>query len=199
LNTPKVPEGDVLLHAGDLSLRGTLPEIVPQLEWLSSLSHPYKIFIAGNHDFFFEDYPGQVATLLGKFPDLIYLQDSEVRVGGIKIWGSPWQPEFNNWAFNLERGEPLREKWALIPEDTDILITHGPPYGILDYANFSAEHCGCENLFERIVSIRPKVHLFGHIHEGAGVLNQEATTYINASVLDDEYAPNKQNIYCFDL
>ncbi len=125
-----------------------------------------------------------------------YLQDSGCEIDGVKFWGSPWQPEFNDWHFNLSRGEPLARKWRLIPDDTDVLITHGPPHGILDECpewisgwgrTRGTVHVGCEELAKALERVQPKVHIFGHIHEGAGVLEQDGRTYINASSMDANY------------
>jgi hypothetical protein len=105
----------------------------------------------------------------------------------IKIWGSPWQPEFHNWAFNLPRGEKIKEKWDMIPVDTDILITHGPPMGKLDYVRYDNVNVGCEELLLKVQEIKPKIHVFGHIHEGYGYVFDGTTHYINAAVLNGRY------------
>jgi predicted phosphodiesterase len=118
-----VPEGDILIHAGDATINGTEQEIENFLFWYSALPHPYKIFVAGNHDWLFET-DNQVARLLTARYGIIYLQDSSAEIEGLQIYGSPWQPRFFNWAFNLNRGEELAEKWDLIPRETQILITH---------------------------------------------------------------------------
>jgi len=105
----------------------------------------------------------------------------------IKIWGSPWQPEFHNWAFNLPRGEKIMEKWNLIPNDVDILVTHGPAFGKLDFVPYDGLNVGCEDLLIKIQEIKPKIHVSGHIHSGRGVVFSEGTLYVNASVLNDRY------------
>ena len=181
-----VPAGDILIHAGDATIRGTIDEIVLFNEWFSSLPHPYKIFVAGNHDWLFEIDPKLAKSLFTE--SVIYLQDSLVEIEGLKIYGSPWQPWFFDWAFNLSRGEPLAEKWKLIPEDTDILITHGPPFGILDFPpnGFSV---GCERLRKRVEKIRPQLHVFGHIHFSYGKLKKFGVEFANASICDEGYAP----------
>jgi Icc-related predicted phosphoesterase len=182
-----VPDGDILVHAGDLTGRGTLREITAVNEWLGRLPHRHKIVIAGNHDFLFEEENLLARSLL---TNATYLQDSEVSADGVKIWGSPWQPWFHDWAFNLRRGEALREKWELIPEDTDILITHGPPMGILD-ETASGERVGCEDLRDRLaaMSAPPGLHVFGHIHEAYGIERAPRTTHVNASICDLGYRP----------
>ena len=126
-----VPDGDILIHAGDATIRGTQTEVEDFLAWFSSLPHQHKVFVAGNHDWLFET-DNRFARLLTANYKIKYLEDSFTDIEGLKIYGSPWQPRFFDWAFNLNRGGELAEKWKLIPADIDILITHGPPNGILD-------------------------------------------------------------------
>jgi predicted phosphohydrolase len=185
----RVPEGDVLVHAGDATGAGTLPEVRAFLAWFSSLPHSRKIFIAGNHDWLFQREPDTVRALLADHPDLVYLQDSGVAVDGVRFWGSPWQPEFMAWAFNLPRqGARIREAWNRIPVDTDVLITHGPPHGVLDQVQ-GGEHLGCEELRIRLGALRPRIHIFGHIHDGYGVLRSGSCLFVNASICDEHYRP----------
>ena len=177
-----LPEGDVLIHAGDATGRGGLDEVASFLFWFSAQPHSHKILIAGNHDWLFQKYPGIANQLLAESPDITYLQDSGAEIGGVKFWGSPWQPWHLDWAFNLPRnGRQIREAWELIPIETDVLITHGPPHGILDQ-NYRSDHVGCEALARRLVLVRPRLHVFGHIHSSYGMTQSGATTYINASV-----------------
>lgn len=181
--------GDIILCSGDMTSRGNFEEIELFCDWFSKLdNYKYKIFIAGNHDWGFQRYPKSIDEILLKYPNIIYLEDSMIEVDGVKIWGSPWQPLFLNWAFNLPRGgEKLKSKWDMIPEDTDILITHGPPYGFLDQVHFSGQNLGCELLSERINIVKPKIHLFGHIHSGNGYVFDGDTHFFNGSILDEEY------------
>ncbi len=189
-----LPPGDVLVHAGDLSSTGTYAEVVRFLDWFSSQPHPHKIFIAGNHDRLFEDFPDQAVLALMEHPELTYLQDAGVTLDGVRFWGSPWQPEFCNWAFNLpRRGSRIREAWNRIPTGTDVLITHGPPHGVLDQVR-GGEHLGCEELTIRLGVIRPRIHVFGHIHDGYGIAQTGTTTYINASTCDETYRPTNRPI-----
>lgn len=185
-NQLNLPGGDILIHGGDISNRGSFQDLSSFLSWFEKQDYKYKIFIAGNHDFCFEDYPNQSKEIIKQY-NVIYLEDSEVTIEGIKIWGSPWQPEFCNWAFNLPRGQKLADKWSLIPEDTDILITHGPPYGILDEAIRNKEKTGCQDLMDRVSIIKPKVHCFGHIHEQYGTVDCNGTKFINASSVNLHY------------
>jgi predicted phosphohydrolase len=159
---PAIPDGDVFIHAGDLCRGGRLDELCPIAAWLQNLPHQHKIVVAGNHDWCFVREPKTAIEILG--PGITYLQDSEVTINGIRFWGSPWQPEFNNWAFNLPRGKPLEDKWALIPTGIHVLITHGPPYGIGDWSGEPIRQ-GCEELMKAVRRVRPRLHLFGHIHQ----------------------------------
>jgi len=180
-----LPPGDVLLHAGDVSSRGLKSEVQRFLDWFSSLDYAYKIFIAGNHDFFFEEASKEEIDAM--IPDnLIYLNDSGVEIEGIKIWGSPVQPWFHDWAFNRKRGPEIQKHWDLIPSDSDIVITHGPAFGIHDRL-VSGMPVGCEDLLPTLQRIAPKVHLCGHIHEAYGERQVGETLFLNASILNVRY------------
>jgi Icc-related predicted phosphoesterase len=181
------PTGDVIIHAGDVSGRGSIPEIKEFLEWFSKLPYPHKILIAGNHDWGFQRYPEVIEEILKEFPNITYLQDSGIEINGVRFWGSPWQPTFYNWAFNLDRGPEIREKWKLIPEDTDVLITHGPAYGHCDMV-LSGEFVGCEDLLNEIhTRLKIKWHICGHIHCGHGESVDAKAHYINASIVNERY------------
>jgi Icc-related predicted phosphoesterase len=191
-----VPDGDLVIHAGDATIRGTPPEIEEFLDWFSALPHKQKLFVAGNHDWFYENKNGLARLLTAEF-NIRYLQDSSTEIEGLKIYGSPWQPRFYNWAFNLNRGLELAEKWRRIPADVDILITHGPPNGILDEVpgKYSTENAGCEELRKRVEEIsgfgRLKLHVFGHIHCGYGQTERFGVKFVNASVCDEDYEPTQ--------
>lgn len=201
INQVDVPDGDILVHAGDLTGRGRMEEIEAELRQIAALPHKHKIIIAGNHDFGFEQRPDMVAKELKKH-DLIYLQDSSCEVEGIKFYGSPWQPWFHSWAFNFpmptfneERARRAAEDcWWKIPADTQVLITHGPPIDILDRCS-DGKHAGCPELLKAIQS-RPaiKLHVFGHIHEDYGQLNKDGVTYVNASNCTLQYKPTNKPI-----
>jgi len=187
---PAVPDGDVLVHAGDMTSVGE-PEHVQDLNaWFGELPHPTKIIIAGNHDFPFERAPASVEPFLS---NCIYLRDSAVVVDGLTFYGSPWQPAFMDWAFNLERGPELREKWDFIPDGTDVLITHGPPAGHCDMTT-GGQAVGCADLMDAVRRVKPRLHVFGHIHEGAGVTEEGGTTFVNASSVTDRYKPTNPAI-----
>jgi Icc-related predicted phosphoesterase len=180
-----LPQADCIIHAGDVSSMGRESEVIDFLDWFSGLDYKYKIFIAGNHDFFFERCDKlRLKSILPN--NVIYLNDSRVEIEGIKIWGSPISPWFYNWAFNRYRGEQIRKHWALIPADTDILITHGPVFGRLD-KTASGDEVGCKDLLEKINEIEPKVHICGHIHEAYGEIEENGIKYINASVVNLDY------------
>lgn len=183
-----VPECDLLIHSGDALSKGTEDELKDFAYWFDSLSAKRKIFVAGNHDWVFEKAPETAAKLLPK--DVVYLEDELVEIDGLKIYGSPWQPEFCEWAFNLPRGWPLRKKWEAIPAGIDILVTHGPPLGILDYSQFGNEHVGCADLRQELARIKPKLHCFGHIHGAYGTAVWAGTLFVNAALCDEQYVAN---------
>jgi Icc-related predicted phosphoesterase len=180
-----VPDADLLIHAGDATNNGELDAIRDFDDWLGELPHRHKIFVPGNHDRTFETAPDKARPLIR---NATYLVDATEVVEGIRIWGSPWQPEFMSWAFNVPRGKAIREKWALIPPDTDVLITHGPPIGHGDRL-IHGEAVGCEELALRIVALDVRLHVFGHIHEGYGTTQNALTLHANASTCDHHYEP----------
>jgi Icc-related predicted phosphoesterase len=185
---PKVPDGDILIHAGDLTMMGTYTQVAKAGTWLRSLPHKHKVVIAGNHDYLFEKNLPDARAMLG--PGIQYLENSSTTIDGLKIYGSPVQPRFFDWAFNVDRGEAIRKYWDMIPEGVDILVTHGPPRGILDQANakLRTEHCGCDDLWDAIHRNPPKIHVFGHIHGGYGTETTKfGTVCYNASVVDEAY------------
>ena len=188
-----LPGGDILLCAGDISSRGYKTELENFFKWFDGIdNYDHKIFIAGNHDFGFQDEPETIKGLLTGYKTIDYLQDEYLGIQDgdepeLKIWGSPWQPEFHNWAFNLPRGEKIKEKWDLIPDDVDILITHGPAFGKLDYVPYDGLNVGCEELLKRIEEVKPKIHLSGHSHSGWGYVFNGETHFFNAAILNDRY------------
>jgi Icc-related predicted phosphoesterase len=192
--TEDLPGGDLLIHAGDISSMGYKYEIQKFCKWFDSLeNYTVKTFIAGNHDFGFEKELEMAKEVVDSYKHIVYLQDSFLGYGVdmenyVKIYGSPWQPEFHNWAFNLPKnGQKLAQKWNDIPDDTDILITHGPSFGYLDTIMGQYDNLGCQLLTNRIKTIKPKIHVCGHIHSGYGYVFDGDTHFINASVLDERY------------
>lgn len=185
----KVPDGDILIHAGDLTDMGSVDELRPAIQWLARQPHGHKVFIAGNHDWVFESDALVARALVPA--GVHYLEDSGCTIAGLKFWGSPVQPWFMSLAFNRERGDDIGRHWAMIPPDTDVLITHGPPYGKLDRIG-NTERGGCEMLRRRLLEIRPRLHVFGHLHGGYGTDTLGSTILVNASICNDcGYAANE--------
>ncbi len=190
-----LPGGDLLIHAGDIMNSGySKSDIHAFCKWFEAQDYTHKIFIAGNHDIMFENHPLEANTIVNNY-DVDYLQDEQLDLWDeedqqLVIYGTPWQPEFCNWAFNLPRnGKELEEKWNAIPKDTDILITHGPPQGHLDISGppYNEGNLGCELLRVKVDNQPPKVHVFGHIHGSYGYKFHNGTHFINASVLNERY------------
>ena len=200
----RVPECDIVLHTGDCTRGGTFHQLKDFLDWFSLQPGTHKIWIAGNHDLtlhrdfykrnwsrFHRKYArqdlDQIQILIQSYDNIIYLEDQCIDVEGIRIFGSPWQPTFFNWAFNAERGTEIDTIWASIPADIDILMTHGPPLGYGDLCN-SGIRAGCANLLHHIMyRIKPKVHVFGHIHEDVGIWNNGTTSFVNAASCSPQY------------
>jgi len=196
----------MLIHAGDLTNTGKREQLEETVDWLRSLSHRHRIAIAGNHDWIFERLCDVGVRILER-AGIVYLQDTGVTIEGLHLYGSPWQPAFMNWAFNVPRGG-LANYWDRIPSGLDILITHGPPYGILDQSIpagirrlapwedeevlAGSSHAGCEELIVAIERTKPRVHVFGHIHGGYGTTANQYTTFYNASLCNEQYDPINQ-------
>ena len=200
LHKISIPDGDVLVHAGDLTYSGTIQEISKELIELSKHKDRFKhiVLVAGNHDWLFQRNPS-LAEQICKDNGITYLQDSGVEIEGIKFYGSPWQPAFRNWAFNLDRADgELKAKWDLIPSDTQVLITHSPPMNILDgverfngkKCEFEIEHVGCFDLYNRIQELKDlRISVFGHIHCARGDIEVGNVQFVNASICGEDYRP----------
>lgn len=184
-----MPRGDVLIHAGDATMNGSIHEIVEFAEWMGSLPYERKIFVPGNHDWLFQTQPYAAISEMERAGVRTLIDQSCMLPGGRTVYGSPWTPEFCGWAF-MEPDKALAWKWGRIPTTTDVLITHGPPRGTLDDVG-DGRHVGSETLQAEILDrLRPKLHVFGHIHEWGGVISKDSrTTYANAAVLDFAYNP----------
>lgn len=203
-NKPRLPDGDLLIHSGDLTMMGTRRQVKQSIQWLGDLArNKYKhgvVYVPGNHDFLFEDWReglpkvkkgmeierdfAQAKEWCDKYGVRLLMNES-VEIEGVKIYGSPEQPWFHDWAFNIHR-DVIGLHWAKIPDDVQILITHGPPFGIGDLC--PGGHVGCQALLERIKDLKDlKMHIFGHIHEGAGHSWFQNKLFVNASVLDGRY------------
>lgn len=202
-----LPEGDLLIHAGDLTGQGLKGEVESILKWFEEVAPRYTngvVFIAGNHDRSFDpkfnlesetEKPLWLQEALNSLPSSVqYLENQSIMVGGLKVWGSPVTPWFHGdrWAFNKRRGFDIAEVWDQIPMDTDIIVTHGPSAGKLDYTTYDKLYVGCENLRYKIKALKPKLHIFGHIHEGYGMDYDDDTTYYNASICTLGYEPDNK-------
>jgi len=200
--TKKLPEGDIIIHSGDCTPRGSKEDIEEFLRWFGDLDYDLKILISGNHDWDFERNPDHYKDLFESY-GVTYLNDSGCTYKGINIWGSPVQPEFCDLAFNRRRTQAsIGKHWDMIPKNTNVLITHGPPALILDKTWYEKDNAGCGLLWNKIQEIKPVLHVFGHIHEGRGVFVDKTSgspiTYNNASSLNVHYRPWDDDVYVFD-
>lgn len=195
-----VPEGDLLIVAGDITGRDSLEEIYDFNDWLYELPFNYKTVVGGNHDGCIEKAGCELSSIY--LSDAIYLENNfctiEHKGKKYKIWGSPFTPRFLDWHFMEDRGEKISKIWQQIPEDTDILVTHGPAWGILDEVRpaWKRGHLGCEELAKRIKELKNlKYHIFGHIHDGYGNKKEGKTTFVNCSICTEDYEPiNKPTV-----
>lgn len=191
-NELTVPDGDVLVHTGDACARGTLEEFAAFLGWFADQPHPHKIFVAGNHERCLELERDDALRLMPS--GVTYLQDQAVTIGGRLFYGSPWQPAYGRWAFGLGSETDRAAKWAQIPDQVAVLITHCPPAGILDALTTPTRvSTGCRALGRRVVQLRAlELHAFGHIHEGRGILVEEGRTFMNTAQFRGFAAPLEQ-------
>lgn len=188
---PKVPDGDILIHSGDFSFNASLQDTIKFNDWLGTLPHPVKLFVPGNHDRLFDKETELARATLSNATVLI---DQSITIDGIKIYGTPWTPTFGKWYF-MANETKLAQIYGGIPDSTDVLITHGPPIGILDEVVYfdrdtgvqGIRHCGSTALADRVLAVKPKIHCFGHIHPGYAELDMYGIKFINASLLDDRY------------
>jgi predicted phosphodiesterase len=186
---PDLPDGDVFIHAGDFMNSGLYPEeILSFNRWLAKQPILRRVVCGGNHDRLFQNTPDFARQLL---TNATYLENTGVTIDGVSFWGSPYTPEFLNWAFMYRRGPQANDYWDQIPTELDVLITHGPPYGILDQTMSRGEHLGCAELLKAVEAKKPKVHIFGHIHGGAGTFENGGTRFINAAYLNERYRPEE--------
>jgi hypothetical protein len=197
-----LPGGDLLIHAGDFMTHGySQYEAEDFFKWFDAIdNYDNKVFIAGNHDRIMQDEPEWAQGVLTGYKTIDYLLDEDFVIYGdgpngdmpeenVRIYGSPWQPWFYDWAFNLPRnGDKLKSKWDAIPTNTDIVVTHGPAWSKLDVPGGTTIHVGCELLTEHFNTVaRPKIHVCGHIHGSYGHYFDGQTHYFNASVLNERY------------
>jgi hypothetical protein len=175
-----VPSGDMLIHAGDFTLNSKPPSIVSDFDaWLGTLPHRHKVVIPRNHEYILEEPRNRDAIT-----NAMLLVDSGVEIEGLRIWGSPVAPLYGG-AFGMSNHADRKRHWAQIPDGLDILITHTPPFAILDHGGSSERREGCPQLLEAVFRAFPRLHVFGHIHAGYGTLRTSDTIFVNASLLGD--------------
>ena len=194
-------KADILIHAGDFTMNGGEREISEFNNYLGTLTDiKHKIVIAGNHEPTFDKKFASNEEILknrGLLTNCIYLQDNWVELFGLKIYGSPWQPRHAGNGFQAKRSQ-MGDIWKKIPDDTDILVTHGPAYGFGDLCGVD-KHVGCSSLYENIsLRVKPHYHVFGHIHEGYGMWTNGETTFINAAICNRGYRPDRPPLI-FDI
>jgi Icc-related predicted phosphoesterase len=181
-----IPPCDILIHCGDLTYNGDHSATVQAITWLHRQPAEHVVLIAGNHDWIFERTPTVGKEIVSR-TRVRYLENGRLELCGFKFWGSPYTPRFMDWAFNCDE-DRIYKHWDLIPADTDILITHGPPQGIQDtIVPFPPVHLGCWDLIDKVLKIKPKVHAFGHVHGGYGQREYKGIKFFNASLLDEAY------------
>jgi Icc-related predicted phosphoesterase len=203
-----IPQCDVLIVAGDICRSGNTWQLEEFSDWLSGQSNNFKkcLLVSGNHDWVFAKTKLIGIEILKNYlgDKIEYLQDQEIVIDGIKFYGSPWQPEFNSWAFNLPRGDRLKLVWEAIPDDVNVLITHCPPHGIGDLVVNSHNHAGCFELLNRIKQLSKnslKLSVFGHIHSGNGLYTSDelkGVIFCNTAICDERYKPNN-SAYEFNI
>jgi Icc-related predicted phosphoesterase len=172
-----VSDGDLLIHAGDFTFFNSISKIRDFNDWLGELPHRHKVVIPGNHDRVFHNDP----RLRSMITNGVLLINDGIRVCGLNIWGSP--VTCDDAAHGHTKPEERSSLYATIPPDTDILITHGPPLGIRDRERGSDERRGCPQLRVAVMRVKPRLHVFGHVHAGYGVAQNKTTVFVNASLL----------------
>ena len=173
---------------------GDIDDIAHFNAWLGTLPHKHKIFVPGNHDLMFEDNEPYARSMMTNATVLI---DEMIEIDGVKFYGTPWTPEFFDWAF-MRPDLNLTKMWDKIPDKVDVLITHGPPYGILDQ-NFRYQPCGSQTLYQALSRIEPRFHIFGHIHESQGVFQMNGTTFANVSCPQNWFDEIKRKPFVFEI
>lgn len=195
-NKIKIPECDILISAGDYSFRGERHMVEDFHKWLNKQEAGYIISVQGNHELWVEKNFQEAKEIAEKVcPAVHFIDEGLIEIEGVKIWCSAIQPFFHNWAWNRQRGAEIKKHWDLIPSDTDVLVTHGPPYGILDEVlridgSSSGRFVGCEELLKKVQEVKPDIHIFGHIHSGYGQKHVDGTSFYNASICDEMYMPS---------
>jgi len=180
-----LPEGDVLIHCGDLcdGVNPRSDELRALDAWFARQPFDHILYTGGNHDRAIQELAGYMDQPLD---NALLLIDDSVQIDGVHFWGAPWVPDLQGWAFYAD-SSTLKAKWAEIPEDTDVLITHTPPAGVLDLPGSMTRHIGCQALTERLHALTPRAHCFGHVHASRGTQARGETTFVNAAVVGGKY------------
>ena len=193
-----IPECDILISAGDYSFLGESHVVKDFLKWLNKQPAKHKISVQGNHEKWVEKNFNEAKQIAEEAcPGVHFMEEGLVEIEGLKIWTSAITPFFYNWAWNRYPGEEIQKHWDLIPSDfnIDIIVTHGPCYGILDsLLQFNGQKCeyeeinlGCKQLLKKVLEIMPKAHIGGHIHPGYGIEKHYGITFVNAAICNDDY------------
>lgn len=196
-NSLTIPECDILISAGDYSFRGE-PHMVRDFhKWLNKQDARYVISVQGNHELWVEKNFTEAKKLAEEAcPGVYFIDEGLIEIEGLKIWGSAITPWFYDWAWNRHRGNEIKQHWNKIPANIDIVITHGPVYGILDKTPDTYDrpgtHVGCEELLLKLQELKPKIHICGHIHDGYGNHKTDATEFYNVSICDERYRPSNK-------
>lgn len=190
-----IPECDILISAGDYSFQGNRKEVKDFHEWFNKQPAKHKISVQGNHELYVEKYFNEMKQVAEEAcPGVHFIDEGLVEVEGLKIWCSAITPFFCDWAWNRHSYE-IKKHWDKIPDDVDIVATHGPCYGILDQTTYAdgtpkSNPLGCPYLAVRIKELKPDIHLCGHIHSGFGEKHIDGTSYYNVSICDELYTPS---------
>lgn len=179
-----IPRGDILIHCGDLLPDGNQVEALADLnDWLGTLPFKHRVVIAGNHDLIFAGEPKKARKML---TNAVYLENSGAKMAGLKFWGCPVTPVIKEMAFAVDRGAASRKYWDKVPDGTDVLITHGPPYHVLDGDGLESAHLGCVEMTRAVLRVKPMLHVFGHAHASYGVMDgPHGITFVNCALLAD--------------
>lgn len=198
-NSVGLPEGEIVIHCGDFTRRSNYQEILDFIQWFSDLQFNYKILVAGNHDRFIQKRKVEFYEIL-KNRNIIYLENQAIQIAGFNFFGSPYTRNYGGiGAFTYSDDYEARQIWNLIPENTDVLITHGPPEGHRDYSKTENKNTGCPVLRTRVLLVKPRYHIFGHIHESYGTEEVGGIFFINASLVNGAEEPvNKPVVLMLD-
>ena len=191
-----VPPCDLLISTGDYSFRGDISETRNFHKWLDEQPATYIISVMGNHELGVEkNFELHKVLALEQCPRVHFIEEGLIQIEDLKIWCSSYTPAFCDWAYNVYTDEDLKKHWDMIPEGIDILATHGPPYGMLDEVFCPpsyAEHKGCRKLWDAVLRVKPKAHIFGHLHYHYGQKEFNGIKFYNIANCNDSYKIERQ-------